>query len=88
MTASIIKSIMRKNKIGNKELAEKSGVPIGTLNKILYGDTKNPSLDTMRAIAHALGCTLDDFSDSTTDLWRKNSESYYADAEAERTCLR
>jgi transcriptional regulator with XRE-family HTH domain len=55
-----IKSMMKARKIGVSGLAEKSGVPIGTLKKIIYGDTKNPSVDTLRAIARALGCTLDD----------------------------
>ena len=56
-----IKKIMDIKGIGNKELSQKSNIPLGTLNKIIYGDTKNPSLDKMRAIATALNCTLDDF---------------------------
>mgnify|MGYP001011779390 CR=1 FL=1 len=81
-----IKKIMDVKGIGNKELSEKSNIPLGTLNKIIYGDTliiiqflvvfcgdtKNPSLDKMRAIANALNCTLDDFiesSSSSTDFY-------------------
>lgn len=45
------------------ELAEKSGVPKGTLDKILSGVTKDPKLETLKAIARVLGCTLDDFDD-------------------------
>lgn len=48
------------------ELVERSGVPKGTLTKILCNTTKAPSLDTVRAIAHALGKTLDDFVDTPT----------------------
>lgn len=58
-----LKSIMKIRGIGNKELAEKSGIPLGTLNKIIYGDTKKPTLDNMIAISKALKCTLDDFVD-------------------------
>lgn len=61
MTIFNLKMIMKDRGIGNKTLSEKSGVPLGTLNKIIYGDTANPTLDNMRAIADALGCTLDDF---------------------------
>lgn len=43
------------------ELVAKSGVPKGTLNKIISGDTKAPALDKMKAIAKALGKTLNDF---------------------------
>lgn len=46
------------------ELAEISGVPKGTLNKIIGGVTKAPTLDNMKAIARALGKTLADFDDN------------------------
>jgi len=45
------------------ELAAKSGVPKGTLNKIIGGVTKAPTLDNMKSIARALGRTLLDFDD-------------------------
>lgn len=45
------------------ELAEKSGVAKGTLNKIMGGITKAPTLDNMKAIARALGKRLADFDD-------------------------
>ena len=45
-------------------LSEKSGVPKGTLNKILNGITRDPQLETVKALAHALGCTLEDFDDT------------------------
>jgi len=46
------------------ELALTSGVPKGTLNKIIGGVTKAPTLDNMKSIAKALGKTLADFDDS------------------------
>jgi len=41
-----------KKKLGmtTEELSEKSGVPIGTLNKILCGATKDPKLETLKAL--------------------------------------
>ena len=45
------------------ELSEKSGVPKGTLSKITAGITKNPSIDTVKAIVHTMGFTLDDLDD-------------------------
>lgn len=42
------------------DLSEKSGVPKGTLSKITAGITKNPSVDTVKSIVHAMGFTLDD----------------------------
>ena len=46
------------------ELAERSGVPKGTLTKIIGNTTKAPSLETVRSIARALGKTLNDFDDA------------------------
>lgn len=47
------------------ELSESSGVAKGTLNKIIGGVTKAPTLDNMKSIAHALGKKLADFDDDT-----------------------
>ncbi|CZT56908.1 helix-turn-helix domain-containing protein [Solibaculum mannosilyticum] len=47
------------------DLAEKSGVPKGTLNKIIAGTTKAPTLETVRLIAYALDLTLNDFDDTS-----------------------
>lgn len=54
-----------KKKLGmtTEELSKRSGVPTGTLNKILSGITKDPKLETLKAIARVLGLTLDDFDD-------------------------
>lgn len=46
------------------ELSARSGVPKGTLNKILNGITRDPQLETVKALARALGCTLEDFDDT------------------------
>ena len=54
-----------KKKLGltTEELSRRSGVPIGTLNKILSGATRDPKLETLKAIARVLGLTLNDFDD-------------------------
>ena len=43
------------------ELSIKSGVPKGTINKIIAGTTKAPTLENIRALAYAMGKTLNDF---------------------------
>ena len=43
------------------ELAEKSGVPKGTINKIIAGTTRAPRVETLNALAQAMGHTLSDF---------------------------
>ena len=40
-------------------LSERSGVPKGTINKLLNGETRNPTAQTLRRLAEALGCPLE-----------------------------
>ena len=70
-----IKAIMKDRKIGNKKLSESTGIPIGTLNKILYGDTKDPSINTIIKISQALECHVEDFLDSDSIVVKP----YYSD---------
>lgn len=46
-----------------KELSKKSGVPIGTLNKILADQTSDPKFETVKAICKALNISLADLDD-------------------------
>ena len=61
--ASRINEIRRNKKISIDELCELSGVPKGTMSKITAGITTSPTLDTVKAIARALDCKLDDLDD-------------------------
>lgn len=62
-----VRSIMKEKKIGNKALAVRTGIPLSTINNIIYGYTANPSLETMRAISIALDCTLDDLAENVEE---------------------
>ena len=73
-----IEEYKRRLGMTTAELAEKSGVPKGTLDKILSGVTKDPKLETLKAIARVLGCTLDDFDDVPRT---KTIEPSYEDVE-------
>lgn len=73
-----IEEYKRRLGMTTAELAEKSGVPKGTLDKILSGVTKDPKLETLKAIARVLGCTLDDFDDEPRS---RAIEPSYADVE-------
>lgn len=48
-----------------KDLFEKSGVPIGTLNKLFAGQTQDPKLETVKAVVYAMGYTLNDLFEET-----------------------
>ena len=58
-----VKELKKSSGINTKELSEKAGVPLGTLNKLLSGQTEKPKLDTLEKIAAALGTTVKYLSD-------------------------
>lgn len=63
-----INEIRKERKITLDELAELSGVPKSTLSKITSGQTQNPNLDTVKAIAKALNVPVDYFDDADVYL--------------------
>lgn len=63
MGYEIISTYKKKNHLTNEDIANMSGIPKPTIDKITSGATKKPSLETIRAIAKALDLTLDDFSE-------------------------
>lgn len=74
MGLEVIQKLKKEKGLTTEALSKLSGVPIGTLNKILNGETKDPKLETLKAIARVLECTLDDFDDLD-----KQSVSFFVD---------
>lgn len=68
----------RKNELNmtTEELSERSGVPLGTLNKILAGQTMDPKFETLKAICKALEIRLSDLDEY------ESQNGYYLDPEA------
>lgn len=58
--------IRKKKGLTLKELAKTSGVSISALKKISAGITKNPNIETVRAIANAMNCTLSELDAQIT----------------------
>lgn len=54
-----IKKIKNEQKLTNDQLAERSGIPLGTLSKLLAGMSDSPKLSNMVALCGALGCTIE-----------------------------
>ena len=54
-----IKDVKKEKNITNAKLSEMSGVPYGTLNKILGSETKEPSINAIIKISKALGVSTD-----------------------------
>jgi len=54
-----IKRVKNEQKLTNDQLAERSGIPLGTLSKILAGMSDSPKLSNMIALCGALGCSME-----------------------------
>ena len=54
-----IKKVKNDKKITNDRLSELTGIPLGTLSKIMAGISDSPKLANIVAIADALGCSLE-----------------------------
>ena len=54
-----IKKLKSEQKITNDRLSEMTGIPLGTLSKILAGISDSPKLANIVSIAEALGTSLD-----------------------------
>lgn len=66
MWFSALVELKRKSGKTLKQISEESKVPLGTLNKLFSGQTKDPKLETVQSVVHALGYTLDDLDDTDT----------------------
>lgn len=51
--------------ISNKDLAERTGLPVTTISRICSGKTKNPTLNTVKLLAKALDCPVEELMDYT-----------------------
>lgn len=57
----ILGKLKTENGLTTELLSQRSGVPRGTLNKLLNGETRNPTGETLRKLADALNCPVELF---------------------------
>lgn len=46
----------------HQQIADKSGIPVGTVSRIMSGQTRDPAFSTVAGITHALGGSLDEMT--------------------------
>ena len=61
-------ALKTENGLTTDALSERSGVPKGTINKLLNGETRNPTTQTLRRLAKALNCPLETLCGQPTDI--------------------
>ena len=54
-----IKWMKNERKMTNERLSERSGIPLGTLSKLMAGMNESPKLSNIVAICNALDCSVD-----------------------------
>ena len=60
MLATQLKLLKEKRKLPTQQLSDLSGVPVGTINRILSGQTDNPSFQTVCDLVMAMDGSLDE----------------------------
>lgn len=73
-----LKEMKSASKMTTKEISTKSGIPEPTLEKLFAGVTKDPKLDTMRAVVYVLGYTLDDLISGIKPIEKTESKDVVA----------
>lgn len=58
-----LKKMKKISKKTSQQIAEETSIPKSTIDKLFSGKTKEPYLNTMRLIVHAMGFTLDDLEE-------------------------
>lgn len=64
MLSTQLKLLKEKRKLTNQQLSDLSGVPVGTINRILSGQTDNPSFQTVCDMVMAMDGSLDERASS------------------------
>ena len=62
MLSTRLKELKDQRKLTNQQLSDLSGVPVGTINRIMAGQTDNPSFQTVCDLVMAMGGSLDELA--------------------------
>ncbi|MDY3014129.1 MAG: helix-turn-helix transcriptional regulator [Evtepia sp.] len=74
MLSTQLKLLKEKRKLTNQQLSDLSGVPIGTINRILSGQTDNPSFQAVCDIVMAMDGSLDELVGIKTEAPSKDGK--------------
>lgn len=74
----ILTRLKTENGLTTEMLSVRSGVPKGTLNKLLNGETRNPTGGTLKKIADALNCPVQALCSGAAFLREDESDYSYS----------
>lgn len=78
MISQYLNALKEAKGLTRQQLADKSGVSLSTVERVLSGKAKNASFDVLRALTFALEGTLDDLSAAVDSTPGINPETYGA----------
>lgn len=61
-----LKALKDKKKLTNQQLSDLSGVPLGTINRIMAGQTENPNFQTVCDLVRSMDGSLDELAGLTS----------------------
>lgn len=76
MLATQLKLLKEKRGLTNQQLADLSGVPVGTVNRILSGQTDSPSFQTICDLVMAMDGSLDELAGIEKDEAKEEDTSH------------
>ncbi len=62
-----LNELKRSRNYTSKKIADETGIPKSTIEKIFGGFNKNPTIDSLQKIAKVLDCSIDDFLEYDTE---------------------
>ena len=78
-----IKDAKKSNNITTKQMSERIGLPLQTIERILAGRTRSPYIDTVLDLGAAVGLTPKEiFTETGTVLGEQDLSAYQAEVEA------
>ena len=71
-----LQAIKKQRKVTARELSEKCGIPVATLNRMLYGKNERVNDEKLAAICAALGVKLSDVSETAEVPVNRSKKNY------------
>lgn len=76
-----IKRMLSDSNMSVSELERRAGLKQSSVQNILHGRSKNPSVETIRSIAHELNCSIEELIGEISDNLRSETTPQTADIE-------
>ena len=88
MLSTQLKLLKEKRKLTNQQLSDLSGVPVGTINRILSGQTDNPSFQTVCDMVMAMDGSLDELVGIQQEIPQAEKKAWFGEQQPQNSLVR